>query len=182
LKIRVLLLARHFGRDLSNFETVQRDLIRRIRSTGIDTPDAFKNRMSGEEARSMLQALISGSSDVAGINVYDDAGELINSSRPGPIPTINISDRAYFKQLKADPSSPDVAFALVRSRFTGNWTTVIAHRVVGPNGRFLASLHGAWHRPISRNSSNRWHSAMALRFRCCIKTERCWRAIPISSQ
>ncbi len=137
LENTVLLLARHFGRDLGNFETVQRDLIRRIKSTGIDTPDAFKHQMSGEAARSMLQTLISGSSDVAGINVYDSAGELINSSRPGPIPTIDISDRAYFRQLKSDPSSPDVAFALVRSRFTGNWATVIAHRVVGPNGRFL---------------------------------------------
>ncbi len=137
LENTVLLLARHFGRDLTNFETVQNDLVRRIKSTGIDTPEAFKNQMSGGEARSMMQALVSGSSDVAGINVYNSAGELINSSRPGPVPTINISDRAYFKQLKADPSSSDVAFALVRGQFTGNWTTVIARRVVGPNGQFL---------------------------------------------
>jgi diguanylate cyclase (GGDEF)-like protein len=137
LENTVLLLARHFSRDLGNFETVQRDLIQRLQSTGVDTPEAFKDQMSGEQARSMLQALISGSSDVAGINVYDAAGELINSSRPGPIPALNISDRAYFKQLMAGATSPAMTFALVRSRFTGNWATVIARRVVGPNGRFL---------------------------------------------
>ncbi|HEY3891619.1 MAG TPA: EAL domain-containing protein [Bradyrhizobium sp.] len=137
LENTVLLLARHFSRDLSNFETVQRDLIQRLQSTGVDTPEAFKDQMSGEQARSMLQALIGGSSDVAGINVYDAAGELINSSRPGSIPAINISDRAYFKQLKAGATSPAITFALVRSRFTGNWTTVIARKVVGPDGEFL---------------------------------------------
>jgi len=137
LENTVLLLSRHFSRDLSNFETVQKDLIRRIKSAGIDTPEAFKDRMSGEKARGMLQALVSGGVDVAGINVYDADGELINSSRPGPIPAMNISDRAYFQQLKADLSSPPVTFALVRSRFTGRWTTVIARKVVGPDGGFL---------------------------------------------
>ncbi|SDT20801.1 bifunctional diguanylate cyclase/phosphodiesterase [Bradyrhizobium canariense] len=134
LQNTVLLLSRHFDRELENFDAVERDLTRRMQSTG--TPEAFKNQMSGEAAHAALQTFVSGTTDVAGINVYDANGQLINSSLFWPLPAINVGDRAYFKELKADPS-PAVVVAPVYSRFTGGWTTVVARNVVGPNGQFL---------------------------------------------
>jgi len=137
LENTVLLLARHFDRELNNFETVQKEIVRRIQMTGVASPEAFKRQMSGVEVHKALQAEIAVAPDVSGINVFDANGELINSSQSWPIPTISIADRTYFKDFSADQWSPVVLLAPVQSRFTGGWTTVVARKVVGPNGQFL---------------------------------------------
>jgi diguanylate cyclase (GGDEF)-like protein/PAS domain S-box-containing protein len=137
LQNTVLLLARHFDRELDNFDGIQRDFVRRIQLTGIGTPEAFSRQMSGENAHRALQTFISGSSKIARLNIFDANGQLINSSVSWPVPDINIADRDYFKQFKADPESPDVVIAPVRSRFAAGWTAVIARKIVGPDGAFL---------------------------------------------
>jgi diguanylate cyclase (GGDEF)-like protein len=137
LQNTVLLLARHFDRELDDFQAIQNELIRQLQSAGIDTPEAFASRYSGKDEHTALQNFVRGSSDVAGINLYDANGQLINSSLSWPPPAVNVSDRAYFRELNGGPTLPDVVLAPVFSRFTGGWVTVIAQRVVGPNGRFL---------------------------------------------
>jgi hypothetical protein len=140
LQNTVLLLSRHFDRELDNFDAVQRDLIQRMQLTGMGTPEAFKRQISGENVHQVLQTLVSGVSDNAGINIYDANGQLINSSLFWPIPTISVADRAYFKKLRIDPRSPPVIIEALRSRFSGGWTTVIVRKVVGPDGTFLGAV------------------------------------------
>ena len=137
LENMVLLLARHFDRELQNFEAVQRDLVRRIEDTGVASPDAFRRRLSTEDFHKNLEALIGSQPDSAGINVFDASGQLINSSRSWPVPALNISDRSFFAGFVADKWSPTVLLAPVNSRFTGGWTTVIARKVTASNGDLL---------------------------------------------
>src|ERR1700733_11059985 len=80
LQNTVLLLTRHFDRELSDFETVQKNLIRRMQLAAIAPPEAFKSRFSGEAAHPPLQTFVNGSSDAAGVNVFDADGQLINST------------------------------------------------------------------------------------------------------
>ena len=103
LENTVLLLVRHFDRELNNFEMVQKALVGRIQSTGVASPDAFARQMSGIDVHLALQADLSGESDVAGINVFDANGQLINSSRSWPAPAISIADRSYFKTSRPIP-------------------------------------------------------------------------------
>jgi diguanylate cyclase (GGDEF)-like protein len=140
LQNTVLLLSRHFDRELDNFDAVQRDLIQRMQLTGMGTPEAFKRQMSGENVHHVLQTLVSGVSDNAGINIYDANGQLINSSLFWPVPAISVADRAYFRKLRTDPRSPPVIIEALRSRFSGGWTTVIVRKVVGPDGTFLGAV------------------------------------------
>src|SRR5438270_9604172 len=49
LENTVLLLARHFDQQLGDFEVVQKDLITFMRSSGIDTEENYKRRMSSQE-------------------------------------------------------------------------------------------------------------------------------------
>ncbi len=140
LQNTVLLLSRHFDRELDNFDAVQRDLIQRLQLTGMGTPDAFRRQISGENIHQVLQTLVSGVSDNAGINIYDANGQLINSSLFWPIPAISVADRAYFKKLRTDPRSPPVIVEALRSRFSGGWTTVIVRKVVGSDGTFLGAV------------------------------------------
>ena len=140
LQNTVLLLARHFDREISDFEAIQADLIRQLRSAGISTPEAFASELSGNDEHLSLKTFVRGLPDVAGINLFDANGQLINSSSIWPVPDVSIADRSYFRELRAGPMSPDVVLAPIYSRFTGGWTTVIAHRVVGPDGRFLGMV------------------------------------------
>jgi diguanylate cyclase (GGDEF)-like protein/PAS domain S-box-containing protein len=140
LQNTVLLLSRHFDRELNNFDAVQRDLIQRMQLTGTGTPEAFRRQMSGENVHQVLQTLVSGVSDNAGINIYDANGQLINSSLFWPIPAISVADRAYFRKLRTDPRSPPVIIEALRSRFSGGWTTVIVRKVAGPDGTFLGAV------------------------------------------
>src|ERR1700743_2314759 len=55
LQNTVLLLARHFDRELENLDAIQRDFVRRVQETGIRTPDAFDQQMSGEEDNNGLK-------------------------------------------------------------------------------------------------------------------------------
>jgi diguanylate cyclase (GGDEF)-like protein len=152
------LLARHFDRELNNFETAQKELVGQIQSTGVASPDAFARQMSGIDVHLALQAKLSGGSDVAGVNVFDASGQLINSSQSWPVPAISIADRSFFKTFSADPWSPAVLLAPVQSRFTGGWTTVIARKVVGPNGQFL----GVISRGISPANFEAFFESLAL--------------------
>jgi diguanylate cyclase (GGDEF)-like protein len=158
LENTVLLLARHFDRELHSFEAVQRDVVRRVELLGIASPEAFRHQMSGEEFHTNLQVVVGASSDVAGIDVFDANGQLINSSQSWPVPDINIADRSYFKEFATDNWSPAVLLTLVNSHFTGGWTTVVARKIVGPNGQFL----GLVSRGISPASLEKFFESLAL--------------------
>ncbi len=140
LQNTVLLLARHFDRELDSFDAVQRDYVRRVQDRGIRTAEAFNRQMSGEAAHESLQALVSASPETARFNIFDANGRLINSSLNWPIPAINIADRDYFKEFKFNPASPDIAVKLVHSRFSDSWTTIIVRKITGSDGTFLGMV------------------------------------------
>jgi diguanylate cyclase (GGDEF)-like protein len=135
LENTVLLLARHFDRQLHDFEAIQNDVVRRIERSGVASPEEFRRQVSGERFHANLRGLADGLSDVAGIHVFDANGQLINSSQSWPVAAVNIADQSYFRDFAADDRSPRVRLAPVNS--TAGWTTVIARKVVGPNGQFL---------------------------------------------
>jgi diguanylate cyclase (GGDEF)-like protein len=158
LENTVLLLARHFDRELHDFEALQRDVVRRMERSGIASPADFRRQMSSDAFHTTLQAAADASSDAAGINVFDANGQLINSSQSWPVPAVNIADLAYFRDFAADDRSPVVQLAPVNSRLTGGWTTVIARKVVGPNGQFL----GLASREISPANFEKFFESLVL--------------------
>jgi diguanylate cyclase (GGDEF)-like protein len=93
--------------------------------------------MSTDDMHQILRTKSGGHPDVAGINVFDADGRLINSSEHWPLPNVNVGDRNYFTTFKSGKAAPPVLIQLVRGRFAGGWATVIAHRVNGPSGEFL---------------------------------------------
>jgi len=141
LENTVLLLARHFDQQLEDFEVVQKDLVAHMQLAGIVTGDDYRRAMSGHDVHMMLKAKISAMSYVGGINLFDSDGRLINSSETWPLPAINVADRAYFKTFKSGPQSPVVLVEPVHSRITGVWTTVLARKLIGPDGEFLFAVN-----------------------------------------
>jgi diguanylate cyclase (GGDEF)-like protein/PAS domain S-box-containing protein len=137
LENTVLLLARHFDQQLTDFIAVQKDVAAQIRSAGIASPADFKAKMSTPEAHEALKDRVGGHSDFAGVHVFDSEGALINSSEYWPPLDIKIADRAYFKTAKSAAAAEPVSIELVRGRFSRDWTTVVAYRITAADGEFL---------------------------------------------
>jgi diguanylate cyclase (GGDEF)-like protein len=140
LENTVMLLARHFDQQFSDFGAIQQDLVAFVQSAGIHSAEAFKRRMSSADINVMLKAKIGALSYVGAVNLFDSDGMLINSSNVWPVPLVSVADRAYFSTFKTDPNSPDLLVEPVDSRITGVWTTVIARKITGPNGEFLGAI------------------------------------------
>jgi len=140
LENTVLLLTRHFDQQFEDSNFIVNNLISQMQISGIASPELFRSQMSTPDAHLMLQSKASVLSYIGDVMIFDAQGELINSSGPWPLPTVNVADRTYFKALKSNPQSAAVLAEPVRSYFTGSWTTILAHRLSGPNGVFLGVL------------------------------------------
>jgi len=140
LENTVLLLTRHFDQQFEDSVFIADNLISQMQISGIASPELFRSQMSTPDAHLTLQSKASILSYIGDVMIYDAQGELINSSGPWPLPAVNIAERAYFKALKSNPQSTMVLAEPVRSFFTGSWTTVLAHRLSGPNGVFLGVM------------------------------------------
>ncbi|MDA9506249.1 diguanylate cyclase [Bradyrhizobium sp. CCBAU 11386] len=136
LESAVRLLARHFDREFEDFAVLQKSIIAELESHGIASADAFRSEMGTLAMHEVLRAKASGWSDVAGANVFDADGVLINSSRRWPVADISVADRGYFNRLKNDPAAQE-EIEVVPGRLGNGPAIVFARRVSGPHGEFL---------------------------------------------
>ena len=139
LESAVLLLARHFDQQLEDFSVLQKEIVRELQASQISQPDIFKSEMGTLAIHEMLRDKASGWPDVAGVNLFDEKGVLINSSQRWPVADLQISDRAYFRNLIDDVSLSQTV-DVVPSRFTAGYSIVFARRILGPNGEFLGAV------------------------------------------
>src|SRR5689334_20722189 len=133
LESAVMMLAHHFDREFEDFAVLQTSIIAEIESRGIESADVFRGEMATLAVHEMLRAKATGWSDVAGANVFDSNGVLINSSKRWPVADVKISDRNYFRQLKNNPSVNEEV-EVVSTRFGSGPAIVFARRVSGLHG------------------------------------------------
>jgi hypothetical protein len=157
LESMTLLLARHFDQQLGEFGVVQNELVAYMRSAGMASPESYRRQMSSRGTHEMLQIMSNGSADVAGVNIFDSDGQLINSS-VWPLPVFNVADRAYFRAFKSGTASSPTLIQLLQSRITEGATALISREMRGPNGEFL----GLVTRGISIASFERFLASVAL--------------------
>jgi diguanylate cyclase (GGDEF)-like protein len=158
LQNTVFLLARHFDQQLDDLQVPLDDLIKHMDAVGIVSPDDFRRELSTKETHLLIKAKVSGASEIAGINIYDADGILINSSNSPVVPYVNIADRAYYKALKSSPDVRQSQVEMVRSRYSGGWRTIVARKMVGPKGEFL----GVISRAIAPERFEEFFSTVAL--------------------
>jgi diguanylate cyclase (GGDEF)-like protein len=139
LENTVKLLARHFDRQLADFESIEESLAAEIERR-VESPEQFRQMLSVEEVHQLLRNKLSDSLDFAGVNLFDADGAFINSSERWPVPSLNLSDRKYFQTFKAGSNRSPVIIELVESRVAQGRTIVVARRISGPNGQFLGMI------------------------------------------
>ncbi|MDO9709314.1 bifunctional diguanylate cyclase/phosphodiesterase [Paracraurococcus lichenis] len=138
-----LILADQAERSFQGVELVQTGIAERLRAQGVTTLDAFRAATSGLTVHEELQGRIAGLEQLDALTLVDADGRLMNFSRYWPIPSVDVSDRDYFKALKADPALTHFIGEPVPNRGTGTLTFYIARRVSGPGGEFLGMILGA---------------------------------------
>ncbi len=158
LENTVQLIARHFDQQFEDSDVVAADVIGQMSLMEITSPAMFRDRMSGPAAHQMLRGKTSSVSYLGDIAIYDADGNLINWSRPQPLPKINVSARAYFQTFKTNPQSEPVLLESVRSFIINKWTTIVARRLTGADGTFL----GAMVRRIDPDSYRHYFASVAL--------------------
>src|SRR6266567_3434074 len=158
LENTILLLTRHFDQQFEDSDTIAADVITRLHVSGIATSEVFRDWISSSEAHEILRSKAGVLSYLGDISVYDSNGQIINWSRPLPVPNLNISERAYFKTFKSDPKSADILTEVVHSLLNSNLNTIIAHRLTGDNGVFL----GVMTRRINPANYEKFFASLAL--------------------
>jgi diguanylate cyclase (GGDEF)-like protein len=136
LENAVLLLARHFDRQLADNLILQRHVVADLASLNPGLDGVYTGVLGTLAVHELLRASVGGWADVAGFNVFDAKGNLVNSSRVWPVPALNIADRDYFKSL-AEHSSIGSEISSVTSRFSGEKAIVFAQRISATHGAFL---------------------------------------------
>ena len=136
LESAVLLLARHFDQQLDDFAILQKDIVTELQAQGVSQPDIFSSEMGTLAIHEILRAKVSGQRDVAGVNLFDSKGTLINSSQGWPVADIQIADRAFFRILIGD-ATIEQTVDVVPGRFALGHSIVFARKVLGPHGEFL---------------------------------------------
>jgi diguanylate cyclase (GGDEF)-like protein/PAS domain S-box-containing protein len=139
LENTVLLLTRHFDQQFQDTDIIARNLADQMQFGQFTSPENFRSSTSTLESHLLLKSKVSALSYVGDVFVFDANGALINSSGSFPPPDVNVSDRDYFKAFKIDPQLT-MTLEPVRSHLSGNWTTILAHRLSGPDGTFLGVM------------------------------------------
>ncbi len=140
LENTVMLLNRHFDQQFDDADAIANNLISQMQISGMASPEIFRRQMSSPEAHATLRAKVISLPNVGDVQIFDADGKLINSSGAWPLPAVSIAERAYFKTFKSNPQSTDTLAEPVRSFISGNWITVVAHRLNGPDGVFLGVM------------------------------------------
>jgi diguanylate cyclase (GGDEF)-like protein len=136
LENTVLLLARHFDQQLEDFAVILKDIAGQIHSDAF-TPEIFRGQFASLQWHEVLRTKMGAYSDIAGINVFDADGALINSSDLWPVPDIKIADRSYFRTFKSGTEASPILVELARARIAGGWATIVAQKLTGPKGEFI---------------------------------------------
>jgi diguanylate cyclase (GGDEF)-like protein/PAS domain S-box-containing protein len=140
LENTVLLLTRHFEQQFEDSEIIANDVISRMQFSEIDSPETFRIWMSSHDAHLILKSKVNVLSYIGAVGIFDADGSLINSSGSWPLPAISIAERGYFRNFKSDAGLKIAVAEPARGQMTGNWSTVVAHRLSGRNGVFLGVM------------------------------------------
>jgi hypothetical protein len=138
-----LVLAEETDRAFQAVELLQAGLIEHMRAAGIQLPEEFARRNSGEDVHSLLKERLASFPYIDALTLIDAEGKLVNSSRIWPAPAINAADRDYFGALKVDPKLDSYLSEPLRNRGTETWTIFLARKVRAPNGELLGLVLAA---------------------------------------
>ena len=143
LKNTALILAGQIDRSFQSLELFQVRIVEKLQSLGVASSEDYARHIASKDVHLMIKTSISGMPHIAAITLIDADGNLMDTSRDGPIPTANLADRDYFHALKSDAQPTSFISLPVRNRINDVWTLFLARKLTHSNGEFLGVVLGA---------------------------------------
>jgi signal transduction histidine kinase/DNA-binding response OmpR family regulator len=138
-----LTLAENADRSFKSLDLVLSSVGDYLARKGVTDLASYRGLISDQDTHFLLKEKIAGLPQIDAVTMIDADGKLINFSRYWPIPEVDISDRDYFKALKADPGLVSFLSAPIQNRANGTWDIYVARRLSDRNGEFMGLLLGA---------------------------------------
>ena len=138
-----ILLAEQTARSIQGVDLVVNEVADELQIGGVVTAADFDALRGNPQIYQRLRQRVSNIPQLDAITLDSAAGKLIDFSRYLPVPDVDISDRAYFKAIRDDPTRSTIISEPVRNRGDGLWDIYLAHRITGPHGAFIGVVLGA---------------------------------------
>jgi diguanylate cyclase (GGDEF)-like protein/PAS domain S-box-containing protein len=138
-----LIMAEQADRSFQSVDLVISSVADGMAVGGVTDAPSFVQKMAGHDIYLFLREKLTGVPQLAAVTVINRDGKLINTSRAWPVPEADISDRDFFRVLKANANLKYSVSEPIQNRTTYTWTIYLAHRVSGANGEFLGLILGA---------------------------------------
>ncbi|MGJ4892587.1 ATP-binding protein [Bradyrhizobium sp. HKCCYLR20261] len=146
-----LTLAENADRSVKSVDLVLTSVRDYLARGGAIDAVAYHKIASDYQTHLLLKEKIAGLPQIDAVTLIDAQGKLLNFSRYWPIPDVNISDRDYFKALKADPALQTFVSKPVQNRGDGTWNIYFARRLDDSAGAFMGMMLGAMSVPHLEN-------------------------------
>jgi hypothetical protein len=138
-----LTLAENADRSFKSVDLVLSSVSDYLARKGVSDLATYRRLTLDQETHFLLKEKIAGLPQIDAVTMIDAEGKLINFSRYWPIPEVDISDRDYFKAMKANPGLASIVSAPIQNRGSGTWNIYVARRLNDRNGEFMGLLLGA---------------------------------------
>src|ERR1700722_18334602 len=130
-------LAEQTARSVQSIDRILTDIQGEIGSLGIDTPDDFRPAVATEQMYHELTGRLAQLPEAVAIVLTGSDGQLLNSTRSWPQPSVNLSDRESFRHFAADGANELYVSTAQQSRVSGVSTIYFSRRIDGAHGGFL---------------------------------------------
>jgi diguanylate cyclase (GGDEF)-like protein len=138
-----LVLREQTARSVQAIDLVVHDLKDDIDEMKIETPEAFRQMLGTASVHQMLIERLGRLPQANAITLVAADGKLANFSRAWPTPSIDLSDRDYYRYFLHTDDPHAFISAPVENRGTGTWTIYLVRRVNSASGEFLGMVLGA---------------------------------------
>src|SRR3984957_14354428 len=134
------LLADQTNRSVATIDAALSDVATRIAALGIDTPTDFARRAYTPEIYRFLDERLHQLPLATAITLTGSDGEVVNTTRQWPRPTVNIADRDFFQHMRDTDDHALYVNVPVTSRVAGTLTVYFSKRVNAKNGTFAGVI------------------------------------------
>jgi diguanylate cyclase (GGDEF)-like protein len=131
-----MMLAVQIERSVQGMDIVLRELQDQVAAEQASTPADPDAGLGTPALHAWLVSRLERLPQAAGITVVGRDGMMRNTTRAWPAPSIDLSDRPYFKYFADHPKSGLFVSAPLANRADGAWTVLLVRRITSSNGRF----------------------------------------------
>lgn len=134
------LMAEHAEETVRAADLVLKSVTDRLAGLGVEDVAGLRKVLASRASYDMLRDSISGVPQIDVLSIADANGDLINFTRFFPAPSVNFTERDYFRALSSEPERNTYMSTAVKNKVTGEWSFYITKKIVNKNGEMIGVI------------------------------------------